>query len=79
VTSVLGSLTVGGIESAMTIIGGTSGPVFSTFVEHFLLPKLHPGHVVVLDNVGAHKTKNVKDLIESKGASLEPTRLSKRD
>lgn len=70
VTSVLGSLTASGVEAAMTVEGGTSGPVFTTFVEHFLLPNLQPGHVVVLDNVGAHKVRKAKELVESKGAKL---------
>ena len=31
---------------------------------------LRPGHVVVMDNLRAHKTQVVRELIESKGASV---------
>lgn len=70
VTTMLGALTLHGISAVMTIEGATTGPVFSTFVEHMLLPKLKQGDVVVLDNVGAHKVARAKELVESAGARL---------
>lgn len=70
VTTMLGALTLTGISAMMTIEGATTGPVFSTFVEHMLLPRLKPGDVVVLDNVGAHKVPRAKELVESVGARL---------
>lgn len=66
----LGALTVNGISAVMTIEGATTGPVFSTFLEHMLLPTLKPGDVVVLDNVGAHKVPRARELVESMGARL---------
>lgn len=44
--------------------------MFETFVEKCLVPVLQEGHVVVLDNVGAHRTQRVRALIESVGARL---------
>jgi transposase len=34
------------------------------------LPKLEPGHIVILDNLGAHKIPALRSLIESRGAPL---------
>jgi transposase len=34
------------------------------------VPILLPGDVVVLDNLGAHKTQDVRDAIENAGATL---------
>ena len=70
VTTVLGAITLNGIKAAMTIEGATTGPVFITYVEQILLPTIKPGDVVVLDNVGAHKVKRAKELIEAAGASM---------
>jgi hypothetical protein len=42
----------------MTIEGATDAEVFETFLVRVLARKLRPGDIVVLDNVGAHKTVN---------------------
>ena len=54
----------------MCINGSTTGPGFLFFLEHFLVPHLWPGAVVVLDNLGAHKVKGVREKIEAAGARL---------
>jgi transposase len=35
-----------------------------------LVPRLEPGHVIVLDNLGAHKVEGARQLVESRGAHL---------
>ena len=35
-----------------------------------LAPKLEPGHIVIPDNLGAHKIPAVRPLVESRGAQL---------
>jgi transposase len=39
-------------------------------VEQVLAPRLEPGQVVILDNLGAHKVPGVRPLIEDRGAQL---------
>jgi transposase len=39
-------------------------------VEHFLAPTLREGRVVVLDDLGAHRPKRIRDLTEARGAQL---------
>ena len=40
-------------------------------MERFLAPFLRPGQeVVVMDNLGAHRTDRVRELIEGKGCEL---------
>lgn len=70
VTTVLAALTLAGITTVATIEGGTSAPVFEWFAEHFLAPTLHPGSVVVLDNLAAHKVAAVRRIVEAEGARL---------
>ena len=43
---------------------------FEAYVEQILVPRLSSGDVVVKDNLGSHKGRRVRDLIESAGASL---------
>ena len=52
--------------------GGSSidGESFQTYVERVLLPTLKPGDIVIMDNLGSHKGKAVRQLIRSAGAKL---------
>jgi len=68
--TLLAALTLDGILASMTIASPTDGDVFEAFVEQVLGPRLQPGPVVVLDNLGAHKVEGVRRLIESRGAQL---------
>ena len=43
---------------------------FLAFVEQVLAPRLEPGHVVILDNLSAHKVAGIRQLIEDRGAQL---------
>lgn len=68
--TVLAALTVEGVLASMTIESPTDGDVFLAFLEQALVPRLQPGHVVILDNLGAHKVEGARQLIESCGAQL---------
>lgn len=70
ITTMIGALDVNGVRALMTVEGATDGEVFETFIERMLLRKLKPGDVVVLDNVGAHKTAEVRRLIRAAGARV---------
>lgn len=54
----------------MTVNGGTTGNVFRTFIEQVLVPELSPGACLVADNLPAHYTNGVKEIIESVGATI---------
>ena len=54
--------------ASMTIESPTDGDVFLAFLEQVLGPRLEPGHVVILDNLSAHKVEGVRLLVESRGA-----------
>jgi len=68
--TLIGALSLGGVDAIMTVDGGTTKEVFLAFVRHMLKPILGVDKIVVLDNVGAHKAKGIKDEIESTGAKV---------
>ena len=68
--SMLATLSLSGITAPMTISGAVDGLVFLAYVEQVLAPTLFPGDVVVMDNLGAHKVKGVREAIEGRGAKL---------
>jgi transposase len=70
VTTMIGALGLVGLLGIMTVEGGTDTAVFEAFVGHILVPKLKPGDIVVVDNVGAHKPERIRKLVEAAGATL---------
>jgi len=66
----VGGLTLTGFVAPMLLDGPMNGEYFLAWVEQFLAPALQPGHVVVMDNLSAHKVAGVKDAIEAQGAKL---------
>jgi len=68
--SVLGALGHEGMLAAMGVEGATSGAVFRADLEQVLLPALRerkPDAVLVMDNLGAHKTPEVRELLDGSG------------
>lgn len=69
-TTFVGGLTLGGMIAPMMLDGAMDGPAFLAWIEQMLAPALEPGHVVVMDNLPAHKPEAVKAAIEARGAKL---------
>jgi transposase len=68
--SLLGALGHEGMMAAMSIEAATSGAVFHAYLERVLLPELRrakPDAVLVMDNLGAHKTPRVRELLDRSG------------
>jgi transposase len=58
------------IEAPCVIDGPINGESFLAYVEQFLVPTLRPGDIVVIDNLGSHKGKAVRQAIRAAGAKL---------
>ena len=69
-TTVIGALAVSGLVAFHSQQGGMKAWQFRIFVEFELCPKLRQGDVVVMDNLRAHKRKDIRALIEATGAKL---------
>jgi transposase len=50
--------------------GPINGESFLAYVEQILAPTLKPGDIVVMDNLGSHKSQAVRDAIRATGAKL---------
>jgi transposase len=70
ILSTIAAMTVDGMLTGCTFDGATDTEMFLAFVERFLVPQLHSGQVVVLDNLPAHKSPQVDRLIEAAGARV---------
>jgi transposase len=54
----------------MVIDGAINGELFLAYTNQILLPTLHEGDIVVLDNLSSHKVAGVRKAIESVGAKI---------
>ena len=59
-----------GIVAPLVLDGPMTGEVFRKHVEEILVPTLHAGDVVVLDNLAAHKVEGVREAILAADAGL---------
>jgi len=50
--------------------GPINGQMFLAYVERVLVPDLEPGDIVVMDNLGSHKGKAVRQALKAAGAKL---------
>jgi transposase len=69
-TALIASMSLHGMGESMCVRGATDAKAFEVYVEHFLAPTLSEGQVVVLDSLGAHRPKRIRELIEQRGAEL---------
>jgi transposase len=58
------------IDAPCVIDGPINGQSFLAYVEQVLVPTLRPGDVVIIDNLGSHKSKSVRQAIRTAGAKL---------
>jgi transposase len=68
VLSTIAAMTVRGMVCSGTFDGATDTDTFLAFVADGLVPTLAPGQVVVMDNLPAHRSCRVDELVESAGA-----------
>jgi transposase len=69
-TTLLCSMTIEGMGPSLAVEGATTAGVFGAYVEKVLVPGLRAGQIVVMDNLGAHRPKRVRKLIEGRGCEL---------
>lgn len=58
------------ITAPWLLEGPIDGESFATYVEKVLLPTLRRGDIVIMDNLGSHRGKIIRQLIRSAGAKL---------
>ena len=69
-TTLLASMTLGGMGETLALECSTNREVFEAYVEYALAPTLEAGQVVVMDNLSAHKPARVREVIEERGCEL---------
>lgn len=66
----LAALRVDALIEPCVIDGPINGQLFREYVAKFLVRCLRPGDIVILDNLGSHRSRAVRDSIVDAGARL---------
>ena len=69
-TTLLASMSVEGMGPSVAVEGTTDREVFEAYLEEVLVPSLRRDQIVVMDNLSAHKSERVRELVESTGCEL---------
>jgi transposase len=66
----LGALRCDRLSAPCVFDGPINGQSFRAYVEQLLLPTLKPGDIVIMDNLGSHKSAALRQMIRAAGARL---------
>lgn len=69
-TTFIAGLRYNDITAPMVLDGPMDGEAFLVYVRTFLCPTMHPGDIVIADNLPSHKVAGVRAAIEAAGATL---------
>lgn len=69
-TTFISALRHNALSAPMVTDGPMNGALFLAYVRTFLCPTLHPGDIVIADNLSSHKVAGVREAIETVGATL---------
>jgi transposase len=69
-TTFIGAMRASGFIAPLCVDGPINSQVFSGWVDQHLIKELHPGDVVIMDNLSSHKNIKTREAIESVGAQL---------
>ena len=63
-TTILSSIRLNGETAYTTYSGGTTGDRFVEYLEKVLIPTLHEGDIVIMDNMRSHHVKKVAEVLQ---------------
>jgi transposase len=69
-TTIVSSVRLDGATIPKFLSGSMNGSMFLDYIQNELVPSLHAGDLVIMDNLRCHKVKGVKEAIQQTGAQL---------
>ncbi len=69
-TTIISSVRLDGTTVPKFLAGSMNGSMFLDYIQHDLVPSLHTGDLIIMDNLRCHKVKGVKEAIQQAGAQL---------
>jgi transposase len=69
-TTIVSSVRLEGTTIPEFLSGAMNGSMFLDYIQLELVPALHAGDLVIMDNLRCHKVRGVKEAIQQAGAQL---------
>lgn len=69
-TTILSSIRANGDTVPLVFEGALNGELFKAYISECLVPTLHEGDIVIMDNLSSHKVKGVAEAIIAAGANV---------
>ena len=69
-TTMLSSIRLDGSTECIVFPGALDKELFESYVEQMLAPSLRPGDIVIMDNLRAHQSSKVVELIQGRQAEV---------
>ena len=69
-TTLIGSYRLSGMDPCLLLSGGVDSLAFGAYLDQVLGPELRPGQIVLLDNLSAHTSACVAELVEARGGTV---------
>jgi transposase len=69
-TTLVGAIRSTGFTAPHAIDGTVNGERFKAYIGEVLVPALQKGDAVIMDNLPAHKSNRIREMIEAAGAKL---------
>ena len=70
ITTFVAGLRRDAITAPFVIAQPMNSTIFKAYLERCLVPTLRPGDIVIMDNLSSHKSEEVRQIIETAGATL---------
>lgn len=68
--TVLSSIRLDGTTECIVFDGAVDRAMFDEYIKEILAPAIRPGDIVVLDNLSAHKSQKLHDIVAGRGAEV---------
>ena len=68
--TLVAALSLAGLDAPMLLDGAMDTVAFDRYVEQVLVPALHPGQLVILDNLSVHKQEPIRRTIAAAGCRV---------
>ena len=68
--SFINALNAGSLIAPFVFDGSCDRNTFQIYLEEVLMPKLQPGHVLIMDNLSIHKAGRINEIVQRAGCSI---------
>lgn len=68
--TLVAALSLDGLDAPMLLDGAMDARAFERYVDHFLVPRLRPGQLVILDNLSVHRQAPIRQAITAAGCRV---------